>query len=195
MEKIWGNRIISMKNINDILELFDIIKAPYFCDYKTLKKCFRREIKKHHPDISGDEEKAKTIIIAFKKLEKIYQDNEKLNYYKHLFESKKNDIPEETSIKHKSITRLITRTRIFGIIVLILFVIFLVLTNDFLTGLLTSVGIVIVIWGYKRLWNSGQWDLNPRPHAPEACALAICAMARLINSKLVKKDIYNLTIN
>lgn len=140
-----------MKNINDILELFDIIKAPYFCDYKTLKKCFRREIKKHHPDISGDEEKAKTIIIAFKKLEKIYQDNEKLNYYKHLFENKKNDIPEETSIKQKSITRLITRTRIFGIIVLILFVIFLVLTNDFLTGLLTSVGIVIVIWGYKRL--------------------------------------------
>lgn len=140
-----------MEKLEDILKLFDTINAPYFCDYRTLKRCFRREIKKHHPDVSGNEEKAKVIITAFKKLEKIYQDSKILDYYKQMFFTNHTNSYEKDLTPHREPkTKAPTKKQLLRIGIFTLFFIITILTNDLIIGILSVIVVLSLIWGYKK---------------------------------------------
>lgn len=140
-----------MEDIKKVLTLFDTIKAPYFCDYKTLKKCFRREIKKYHPDVSGDEEKAKTIIIAFKELEKIYQNRETLNHYRQIYETNNNNTRKNNISSHRESKDKTYKKKLIIVGFILLFVMILLLSNDFLIGILLVITTLTLIWGYRKV--------------------------------------------
>lgn len=137
-----------MKRIKEILKMFDTIKAPYFCSYQKLKECFREEIKKHHPDRMGDEEKAKEIITSFRELEKIYKNLETLEAYKRIYFSTINSssaISEESPkiVKKLSISK--------KFIILAITTVITILVGDISLMFLAIVAVTIVLWGYEKV--------------------------------------------
>ncbi|MFN4245305.1 MAG: hypothetical protein ACK4F9_04050 [Brevinematia bacterium] len=142
-----------MKDIREILEMFDNIKAPYFCSYQKLKECFRNEIKKHHPDKMGNEDRAKEIITSFRELENIYKNAESFEFYKTLYLStiEKSDIGTNTDFKSKETRRskfvIDRKLVVFAIILAVTILIF----GDILMSLLITLGALIVLWGYTKV--------------------------------------------
>ncbi|MCS7299108.1 MAG: hypothetical protein RMJ37_03985 [Spirochaetia bacterium] len=146
-----------MDDLKRVLEMFDNLGASYFCDYTDLKKAFRAEIKKHHPDVSGDSNRAKEIITSFRELQKIYNDKEKLEYYRNLFimtrEARNgieagDDVFQNASIFDKIRNFVKSKVLLVGLAgVLLNFV----LIGDIIIGLLISVVMVLGIWAYRRL--------------------------------------------
>lgn len=146
-----------MNDLKRVLEMFDNLGASYFCDYRDLKKAFRAEIKKHHPDVSGDSNRAKEIITSFRELQKIYNDKEKLEYYRNLFimacEAKnkieaRDSVFKNTSIFDKIRNFVKPKVLLVGLAGVLMSS---VLIGDIILGLLVSVVIVLGVWAYMRL--------------------------------------------
>lgn len=148
-----------MKDLKNILEMFDTLNAPYFCDYRTLKYCFRKEIKRCHPDRSGDEEKAKAVISAFRELESLYRSRETLEYYKSLFTSQNHRNKDELKLQNGMVSAVFEKGssgkegKRGGRVVMSILGIFAIIAvlGDVIISLLVVLVIMAFVWAYRRI--------------------------------------------
>lgn len=149
------NVLNKMKDLKEVLKMFEILNAPYFCEYSKLKEYFRKEIKKHHPDTKGDEEKAKIIISSFKELEKIYKDKDLLDYYKTTFYSNLDKNKEINQNSYKVVPEKISPSLLRKVssptIALLSLIAMLIISRDILISLLATSVILISLWAYNRI--------------------------------------------
>lgn len=147
-----------MDDLRKVLKMFDNLGANYFCDYNELKKAFRAEIKKHHPDISGDSNKAKEIITSFRELQKIYNDKEKFEYYRNLFmiacetkngmEVGNNNVFQDDSALDRIKNFVKSKTLLASLVGLLSIFVFI---GDIVLSFFVSAVIILGVWAYRRL--------------------------------------------
>ncbi|MCX8029645.1 MAG: hypothetical protein N2712_06605 [Brevinematales bacterium] len=146
--------------LKHILKMYDNFGTRYFCEYEELKCAFRKKIKEYHPDLAGDENKAKEIISSYKELEKLYKDKNLFNEYKNLYISSQNKHPENNQSKYfKSqkeqvsskfrITHILSRNSKF--LILLIGIITVLIAGDILIGMLSFLVLLTILWSYRRI--------------------------------------------